>query len=400
MKSFNFAIAKRKRACLIALKTTDNVMIYTILVILLVMLAPDVALFMTMPAEWPVEMRALVFVPTAVSVLVFLLALSHKIGYPRSLRWFFFLLLVLALPKCVFAMVGIPLGVTWGLVAAGVVLLAVLAGYTWGWRHLVVREVEMSWPTLPPEFDGYRVTLFSDLHMGTIAYHPNFVKRVIGKVNDQRADLIVFGGDLVNRRSSEAVPFKAALARLRARDGVISVLGNHDYADYIDTDSAARVADVAALVALQRSLGWNVLRHEHITLNRGNQHIVIAGDENYGHGPHPDYSDLAATLTGVNSGEFTILLQHDPRQWRQDVVKATPVDLMLSGHTHAMQCIVSVAGHRFSPACIADREWGGFYAEGRQQLHVNTGLGMVGTPMRLGATPAITVITLSRNPNQ
>ncbi len=279
--------------------------------------------------------------------------------------------------------------------------LLVLAAMWWGalvTPHRVnVERVTVKSAKLPANFDGFRIVQISDLHLGTYGTDTSAVKTFVDSVNALKPDMVCFTGDLVSRRTSEAEPFRHLLAQLHAPYGVLSILGNHDYDDYSTWPTESqKMADRKALVDFERSVGWHLLKNETATVGINGDTIDVIGAENFGDPPFPTYGSLKATRNNLHNGRFKILLQHNPFEWRAEIAGKTPVDLTLSGHTHAMQIMLTVMGHRLSPACLRYREWGGRYDEGSQTLYVNIGLGMVGMPMRIGATPEITVITLKR----
>lgn len=258
-------------------------------------------------------------------------------------------------------------------------------------------DVTIGSPHLPEAFDGYRICHISDLHLGTYGNDTAFVAACVDSINALHPDLIVFTGDLVSRTTSEAIPFKSTLRRLRARDGVLSILGNHDYDDYTNMTAAQRKQDHESLCRLQKECGWTLLNNTTSTLHRAGDSIIVVGTENYSVKHTPDYSRLDSTISSIDcKRNFTILLQHNPQLWRNKVLKNDyAIDLTLSGHTHAMQMMVTMCGKRFSPAQWVYDEWGGLYTQGQRHLYVNIGLGMVGIPARIGsAKPEITLLTL------
>ena len=295
----------------------------------------------------------------------------------------------------------LPRGLKRTFATLGTVVGVGVFGTLW-WGTLVtpgkleVNEVSLSSPRLGQAFDGYRIVQFSDLHVGTYGTDTRIVQQMVDSINDLSPDLILFTGDLVNRRTSEALPFTEVLSQLKARDGVIAILGNHDYDDYCRwPDSLSKVRDHEALCDLQRQIGWTLLNNEHTIIVHGSDSLLIIGEENYGEGMFHNYSELnAAYPDSVRHLPYKILLQHNPVQWREDIIGQTDIDLTLSGHTHAMQIMVTLFGKKYSPASLRYKEWGGLYSEGDQHLYVNIGIGMVGVPMRIGATPEITVIEL------
>ncbi|MBQ3960197.1 MAG: metallophosphoesterase [Muribaculaceae bacterium] len=262
-----------------------------------------------------------------------------------------------------------------------------------------VNRVTIEFENLPKAFDGYTIAQFSDSHLGTYGDDTTFVAKYTQAINDLKPDMICFTGDLVNRRTEEARPFVPQLKRLHAPDGVLAILGNHDYDDYSDWDTEKlKLADQQALRRLEEECGWTLVDNRHLFIRHGSDSIAIIGTGNYGGSSknNPTYGKLESSYPNLNDSCFKILLQHNPEVWSQIVVGKTNVDLTLAGHTHAMQIMFKVFGLRLSPARLKFKHWGGLYNEGKQQLYVNIGMGMVGIPMRAGATPEITLITLKR----
>lgn len=287
-----------------------------------------------------------------------------------------------------------------GLVVAGLLFV----GMWWGalinrFRTDVVYEnIEIA--GLPDSFEGYRIVQISDLHVGTYGNNPSFLKKLVEEVNSLNPDLIVFTGDIVNRKSIELEPFTAVLSGLKAKDGVYSILGNHDYGDYYNWPSQqAKDANLQSLKDMQETLGWKLLLNESVDLRRGFDRIALIGVENVGDPPFTVYGDLSKSYPNLKDKKTKILLSHNPAHWDMDIADndSLYIDLTLSGHTHAMQIS---AGRAFSPASLRYKHWGGLYKDSRnQKLYVNIGAGTVGLPMRLGATPEITVLTLHRDNN-
>ena len=271
-----------------------------------------------------------------------------------------------------------------------------------------VNRVELEFENLPPEFDGYRIAQFSDTHLVTYGRNTRFIDFCVDSINSLKPDLICFTGDLVSRHSGEAKPFKETLSRLHAPDGVLSVLGNHDDGHYKAWPTEqARQADMQALIKLQEEMGWKVLVNDHIILRRDSSEIAVVGTKCFMGWPFPRYGNLDSAYVDYDSAKrFVVLLQHSPDEWKLErayqkrvtmLRLVDKVDLMLAGHTHAMQCMFTLFGRKFSPASFTYDYWGGLYAEGDHKLYVNIGLGMVGIPARLGsAYPEITLITLKK----
>ncbi len=282
------------------------------------------------------------------------------------------------------------------------IVAALVFGVMW-WGAIVapgqveVKEVELAFDRLPDAFDGYRIVQWSDAHLGTYDGHTAIVEKQVQTINDLHPDLICFTGDLVSRETNEAEPYRELLSRLHAPDGVFSVLGNHDYDNYVHwDDEQTKLADRKALCDLQKGIGWRLLNDDHTIIRRGNDQLVLIGTENFGDRPGEKRGNLAKAYSGLRDGNFKILLQHNPYAWRANTLTNSNIDLMLAGHTHAFQMMLTLGKWRLSPARLKYREWGGAYKEGDRWLYVNIGTGMVGPPMRIGATPEITLITLKK----
>lgn len=270
-----------------------------------------------------------------------------------------------------------------------------------GVRQFQVKHLTVYVPDLPEAFEGYRIVHFSDIHVGSYyGWRKHMPQRDVDSINAQHPDLICFTGDLQNVRPEELVPFKKTLSGLKAKDGVVSVLGNHDYTYYMNVDDEAEIRRIEEKVQqTEREMGWHLLMNEHFVLQRGKDSIYVAGTENF---KKPSRAEVAQALYGIKKGQFVLMLQHIPEMWKdmtpsrinekygsKDSVLVAP-QLTLSGHTHAGQ--VSVLGLR--PTMFSAFDYGLYEREGCQ-LYTTAGLG--GTiPIRIGATPEIVVITLKR----
>lgn len=283
------------------------------------------------------------------------------------------------------------------------VAAALFAGMWWGAlinRYRIdVTEITIGIDNLPASFDGYRIVQFSDFHVGTYGTDTTFVSRVVDRINSLHPDAVMFTGDIVNRRSEELRTFTAPLSRITAPDGVYSILGNHDYGDYSEWPSPEAKADNMTLMyRLQKEMGWKLLLNASDAIYRGNDSITVIGVENVGDPPFPVYGNLAKAYPHAGDNSAKILLTHNPYHWVTDIKpdSTAKIGLTLSGHTHAMQ--ISLAD--ISPAAMRYATWGGLYdsPDSCRPLYVNIGIGTVGIPMRLGATPELTVITLQRKP--
>ena len=268
----------------------------------------------------------------------------------------------------------------------------ILFGAIKGKENFKVREVTFTSANLPEEFNGYRVMQLSDIHSGSWKGNPEALKKAIDLCNRQNADLALFTGDLVNSRSDELLEFTEIFSELKTKDGVYSVLGNHDYGTYVKWNSEAdRIANIDSLIARENRMGWRMLNNSHTIIRRGNDSIAVIGVENSGRPPFPDYARLKEASAGTE-GMFQILMSHDPTHWRRQILPESDIELTLSGHTHDMQ----ITFFGLSVSSFIYPEHNGMYMEGERGLYVNIGLGHVLFPMRLGAWPEITVITLKK----
>ena len=278
-----------------------------------------------------------------------------------------------------------------GVLSVPVVWYILFWGTFVGFNKLEVNHTEYCSEALPKAFDGYRIVVFSDAHVGSYLKHNSWLlQRAVDSINAQKPDMIIFAGDLQNIQPQELYPHIDVLSTLKAKDGIYAVLGNHDYAEYIGGDEAVKAANCKEIVSLERQMGWKVLLNEHCTIERGADHIILAGMENDGDGKRfPQKGDVQKTLENVAENDFILMLEHDPSAWRRKIVKDGRAQLTLSGHTHKMQ--FSLFG--WCPLSLTGKEFNGWYTEGPQQLFVTAGLGGL-IPFRFGATGEIVVLTL------
>ena len=275
---------------------------------------------------------------------------------------------------------------------------ALLYGMIKGKYNYKVLQYTLEFDDLPSSFDGYTLTQISDIHSGSFD-NPEKVKYAVDLVNKQQSDLILFTGDLVNNVAQEMDAWKDTFATLKATDGVYSVLGNHDYGDYVSWESAEKKQEnLKALIALQKDMGWDVLLNESRTIQKNQQAIKLVGVENWGEGGFKKAGDLEKACADVSAQDFTILMSHDPSHW-QSRVKEHPknIQLTLSGHTHGMQFGIEIPEwFKWSPVKYRYQNWAGIYKEFGRYINVNRGFGYLGYPGRVGIWPEVTVITLKK----
>lgn len=281
-----------------------------------------------------------------------------------------------------------------GLLCVPVIWYILFYGIFIGFNKLEVNRHTYTSPALPEAFDGYKIVLFSDAHVGSYTErNEEVLKRAIDSINAQQPDLIVFVGDLQNTQPQDIYRHIDVLGSLKAKDGIYSILGNHDYGDYICGNTARKVANCRETISLERQFGWTVLQNEHRNISRDKSSIVIAGMENDGDGiKFPQKGDVIKTLKDVKEGTFILMLEHDPSAWRRKIIPDGRAQLTLSGHTHKMQ--FSIFG--WCPMTIYQKEVNGWYQEGEQSLFVTAGLGGL-IPFRFGSTGEIVVLTLRKS---
>lgn len=250
---------------------------------------------------------------------------------------------------------------------------------------------------LPQNFDGFTITQISDVHAGSFQ-NPKAVQRGIDLIKAQQSDLFVFTGDLVNNKAEEIKPWISYFSQVKAPFGQFSILGNHDYGDYIKWESESeKSANLQQLKKYHQELGFRLLLDEHVTLHKGTEQIILAGVENWGIG-FGERGDLNKAMIDVKSDDFKILLSHDPTHWDEEVKKLpSKIHLTLSGHTHGMQFGIEALGIKWSPVKYRYAHWAGIASENGRYLNINRGFGFIGFSGRIGIWPEITVIELKRS---
>ena len=251
---------------------------------------------------------------------------------------------------------------------------------------------------LPAAFDGFKIVQLSDIHTGSLQTDHQ-LQKAIDLVMEEKPDLIVFTGDLVNNRTDEAFPYIEILSQLAAPYGIYSVLGNHDYGDYEKWDSEEdKEKNMEQMHQVHKRLGWKLLLNEHAAIEKDGEKFALLGIENWGKSKYfPKYGKLNDALQGTDDFEFKILLSHDPSHYDAEVINIRPdIDLTLSGHTHGFQFGIEIPGFKWSPSQYIYPQWAGLYPNGDQYIYVNRGLGCLGYMGRVGIRPEITTIVLRK----
>ena len=276
-----------------------------------------------------------------------------------------------------------------------------------------LKKMQMAFSNLPAAFKGLKIVHISDIHSGSFA-DKAAVQRGVDKILAVKPDLILFTGDLVNNLAEEMNDYKEIFSRLNAPLGVFSILGNHDYGDYVKWDddddehkkkeelegkklwTAKQHENLEQLKIVHTSMGWRLMMDENVILEKGDDKISLLGVQNWSSKVRfPKYGDLQKAYSGLEKESFKILMSHDPSHWDAEVIKDYPdINLMLSGHTHGMQFGVEIPGFKWSPVQYVYNQWAGLYEKGNQKLYINRGFGFIGYPGRVGILPEITVIEL------
>lgn len=260
-----------------------------------------------------------------------------------------------------------------------------------------LKKISLTFPNLPKAFKGFKIIQISDIHSGSFQ-NKKAVEKGVDMILKQQPDIILFTGDLVNDRHEEMLDYIDVFSKLNAPYGVYSILGNHDYGDYLKWKSAkAKQKNLEKLKQLQAQMGWKLLMNEHVVIEKDNDAFALLGIENWGAKAHfPKYGKMEEAYKGTEKFQFKILMSHDPSHWDAEVRKKyTDIDLMLAGHTHGMQFGIENPYFKWSPVHWIYKQWAGLYEEGNQKLYVNRGFGFIGYPGRVGILPEITLIELT-----
>lgn len=307
------------------------------------------------------------------------------------LCWIVFLVLDLAVSGIIRAVAGVPFkrAFLWGLLSLLLPPAAILYGSIIERNTFRIKEIELAYENLPEGFRDYRIVHISDIHARSFSKREKSLQRAVDKINALDPDMIAFTGDLITMTPDELDPISAVLSSMKARDGVFSVLGNHDYCMYSDMSQTEKQKCLEELIRKEGEMGWDLILNEHRIIRKGQDSIAVIGVENTSPLKHfPSRGDLNKASEGTD-GMFRLLLSHDPMHWEAEIT-GKDYPLTLSGHTHAMQ--VSLFG--WSPSSLIFKQHKGLYTEGNQSIYVNKGLGETIFPARIGARPEITLITL------
>ncbi|NEW79051.1 MAG: metallophosphoesterase [Gelidibacter sp.] len=281
---------------------------------------------------------------------------------------------------------------------AAIPFMSVLYGMARGKYNYQVINHTLYFNDLPEAFDGFKITHISDIHSGSFDDEEKIAEG-INLINEQESDVILFTGDLVNNLAEEMEPWIAHFSKLKAKLGKYSILGNHDYGEYVQFNSEEeKQQNFQAIKKLHPKIGFNLLLNNSVYVEKGNDKIALVGVENWGT-RFKKAGDLNVASSKINKEDFKILMSHDPSHWDAEI-KNHPSNfhLILSGHTHGMQFGIEIPGIKWSPVQYIYKQWAGIYEESGKYINVNRGFGFLAFPGRVGIWPEITVITLKRKP--
>lgn len=251
---------------------------------------------------------------------------------------------------------------------------------------VIVKRVNIPITNLDPGLDGFTIAQISDLHLGSYP-DKDIIKTTISKLENLNADAILVTGDYVNGHPSEYENFYSTMNKFKKFDKVYGCLGNHDH--YMND------RDHGNLIDMINSSGIELIINDNIVFEKNRNTFNLAAIDNTGHGQF--FGDFDKTFKNVDPNLSTVLLAHDPKNWDKTIKNNLNADLTLSGHTHGGQVVIEFMGERFSPVSSIYKQWSGLYSNGDQHIYVNTGLGTVGPPIRIGVPPEITLIKLVRH---
>lgn len=280
---------------------------------------------------------------------------------------------------------------------ATIPFVSFIYGIIQGKYNYKVIKYQLTFDDLPAAFDGYTITQISDIHSGSFT-NKEKIQYGVDLINEQKSDLMLFTGDIVNNKADEMDAWIDVFSKLEAKEGKYAILGNHDYGDYMDWETPQHKKDNFQKVKdIHQKIGFDLLLDEHRYLEKDGQKIALLGVENWGKGFN-QAGDLQRASAGIKKGDFKILMSHDPSHW-QEKVKNDDFNyhLTLSGHTHGLQMGIEIPGFfSWSPSQYVYKQWAGLYEEFGRYINVNRGFGYHAFPGRVGIWPEITVIELKK----
>ena len=280
---------------------------------------------------------------------------------------------------------------------AAVPFFSTIYGILKGKYDYRVHKVSLYFKDLPSAFDGFKLVQLSDIHAGSFD-NRDAVQKGIRLTNAQQGDLFLFTGDLVNNKAEEMYPWIEDFKQLKGKYGSFSILGNHDYGDYIKWENESEKSEnLEKLKEVHKKLGYHLMLNETIYIEKEGAKIALIGVENWGKKGFVKHGDLDKAVESVDNNLFKILLSHDPSHWEAVTLNHDKfIHLTLSGHTHGMQFGIEIPGFKWSPSQYIYKQWAGLYKHAEKYIYVNRGFGFLGFPGRVGILPEITVIELRK----
>lgn len=342
--------------------------------------------------------------------LILLLGVGVSLSLQSLISWMILFIILNMGCKVLYFLFSLPFrwvrNPRWKRVGQGMVLCVILMwGVVWGQgiysaRHPQVRETELYFEDLPPVFDNYKIAFVTDLHAGVFGASTTLFDRTAELINQNNPDLIAVGGDWISIHPDELMPHQASFSKLKAPDGKWAIMGNHDYISYArGLTPEQKIDEINRLHELVEGMGFQWLDNQAAVITRQQESIVLLGVENWGEGRFGQHGDINKAKNGIDSLMFKILLSHNPEHFRRVIDRKQPIQLTLSGHTHAMQTVVTLFGKRWSPSVWFYPMWGGLYQEDGQSLYVSEGVGCALFAMRIGTPPEVTILRLRSKRN-
>ena len=350
------------------------------------------------------------FMPQILSVITFIFFRDNPTWLVNLGSWTFYIYLIVALARGPFNLIFLisrnkflhSLGVTIGVAMVATFIYSAVVTRT----DYVVNKFVIRSARVPKNFSGYKIIQLSDLHIGSMLNPEKELADVAALCNNENPDLIAICGDIINIRYEELTPpIKEQLKKLRAKDGIYSVIGNHDVGVYIkDSLTFTPENNTRQLILQQQEMGWRVLDNQSEKIFHNGDSIYITGItyqkelQDHRHSRRLPEVDFAKAYEGVGEECFSITLSHIPQFWDK-ILEVSKSDLTLSGHVHSMQVKFPIGERGISPAMIPYKRWSGLYYKMGRLLYINDGIGYVGFPMRIGARPEITLFELQHTDN-
>lgn len=361
--------------------------------------------------RWMVALAIIDSLPTVINLPLYLFSFDNHIPMSPIACWSNYIFMVGVVARLPFSFLYVISRNKWvravGAACSFVAVTLFIYGMAVTRTDYVVNEVTIHSSRLPQSFDGYRIVQLADIHAANLVDAEKELGRVVELSNSLDADMVAFCGDMIDIRHSEVTPSTiAVLKRLKARDGVYSVTGNHDIGVYIrDSIRLTLKENTRLLMEKQRQMGWQPIDNQTVYIHRGEDSIALTGVafsqslQDKRHSSNMSQVTLDSLYLNTPRELFNITLAHLPQLW-DNILEAHPADLTLSGHVHAMQIAAKVGQWRLSPSMLLYKRWSGLYEEQGRYLYINDGIGYGMYPMRIGARPEITLLELKCAPKE